>query len=164
MKILTHLVSLTVIALLLINCVQNPKDGEVGKNNGFVELTPIQLERLGIFIKDTAVMYNNNIEGVGSLDLVIRDKSYFGSASTLEQTHLRFYPRYITTVDTVQRSMYMLSGDQVRSDEEARKWQSFESLVPIVVNQVYDDSIFGETLIFWMTKTPELEKLLKEIK
>lgn len=164
MRVLIHSIKIMAIVLLLASCVQTPKQVDEEKDNGFVELSPEQLERLGIFIKDTAVMYNNNIEGVGSLDIVIRDKSYIGNASTIEQTNINFYPRYITTIDTVQRSMYMLSGNQIRSEEEARKWQSFESLLPVVVKQVYADSIFGETLVFWMTKTSELESLLLEIK
>jgi hypothetical protein len=151
-------------ALLLVSCVHTPKQVDKEMDNAFVELSAQQLERLGIFIKDTAVMYNNNIEGVGSLDIVIRDKSYAGNASTLKQTNMNFYPRYITTIDTVQRSMYMLSGNQNRSEEEALKWQSFDNLLPVVVQQVYGDSTFGETLVFWMTKTTELERLVLEIK
>lgn len=162
MKLLSFSLSVAILAFALTGCNGSASKVEEEVSKGFVELPVNQLEKFGIFIVDTAVMYNNAIEGVGSLDIVIRDKSYFGNSSTIEQTNLGFYPRYITTVDTVQRSMYMISGNQAKSDEEARKWQSFESLVPMVVHQVYNDSVFGETLIFWMTKTPELESLLKE--
>lgn len=130
---------------------------------GMVVLTQEQLQRLGIFIKDSAVMYNNSIEGVGIVDIVIRDKAYYGNESTLQQTSHPFYPRYITTLDTVQRAMYMLSGHTAEGDDEAKKWQTFESLIPVVVEQKEGGEKFGETLIFWMTKSPEFERLLEEI-
>ena len=86
-----------------------------------------------------------------------------GNESTLQQTSHPFYPRYITTLDTVQRAMYMLSGHTAEGDDEAKKWQTFESLIPVVVEQKEGGEKFGETLIFWMTKSPEFERLLEEI-
>lgn len=163
MRLTALLISTLIISTVISSCNRSEKKQEENSSKVFHSLSTKQLERLGVFIVDTAIMYNNRIEGVGSLDLVIRDKTYVGNSSTIEQTKLGFYPRYITTVDTVQRSMYMIAGDQTKSDEEARKWQSFESLVPVLVPQVYNDSTFGETLVFWMTKTPELESLLKEM-
>lgn len=161
MRLNALLISALIISVVISSCNWSEKKQEENSSKTFLSLSAEQLESLGIFIVDTAVMYNNRIEGVGSLDLVIRDKTYTGNSSSIEQTSLGFYPRYITTVDTVQRSMYMITGDQTKSDEEARKWQSFDSLVPILVPQVYNDSTFGETLVFWMTKTPELDRLLK---
>ncbi len=99
---------------------------------------------------------------MGSLNLTIVDKKYAGNCATTEQTSYSFYPRYITTLDTIQRTMYMLSGAQANSQEEAQRWQSFDNVVPIVVEQKVGDIEFGETLIFWMTRTPELESILKK--
>ena len=154
--------------LLFISCGQSPSEKTSDEANEqtfgqeYLHLSQGQLQQLGIFIHDTAIMYNNNMDDVGSLNLVIRSTEYAGNASTLPPTELGFYPRYITTLDTVQRTMYMISGVQARSEEEAQKWQSFESLVPIVVEQKQNDYQFGETLVFWMTKTPELERVLQE--
>lgn len=151
--------------LLLLACGGGTKEVKhsIYNESGMVVLSAEQLQKLGIFIEDSAVMYNNSIEGVGIVDIVIRDKMYYGNKSTHTQTNLPFYPRYITTLDTVQRAMYMLSGHTAEGDEEAKKWQTFESLVPVVVEQKSGDVVFGETLIFWMTKMSELERLLKEI-
>ena len=145
---------------------QTPKANEVNfiTKEGWVDVGTKNLEKLGVFVKDTAVVYNNKIEGVGSLDLTIHDRTYLGNSSGIEQTNLAFYPRYITTLDTIQRTMYMLAGNQSGSEAEAYKWQSFESLVPILVKQKTGDYQFGETLIFWMTKTPELEKLIQSFR
>ena len=125
-------------------------------------LSQNQLKDLGIVVADTAIFYNNKVEGVGSLNLTIVDKKYAGNCATTEQTSYSFYPRYITTLDTIQRTMYMLSGAQANSQEEAQRWQSFDNVVPIVVEQKVGDIEFGETLIFWMTRTPELESILKK--
>jgi len=121
-----------------------------------------KLMLLGIYIKDSSIMYNNLVDDVGSLNITIRDKGYYKDFANTQETNLKFYPRYITTLDTVQRVMYMLTGDQMQSIEEAKKWEKFESLVPIVVNQIEDGRQFGETLVFWFTKTRELEKLLED--
>jgi hypothetical protein len=162
----TKLIIALTLALVLsfsIGC-RGKKGEETSKSlyssDGYVYLSVKQLEQLGVYIKDTSVMYNNSIDGVGIIDLVIRDKDYRGNVSGIKQTNLPFYPRYITTLDTVQRAMYMLSGHTAEGNEEAKKWQSFESLLPIIVEQKEDSIVFGETLIFWMTKTAELEKLL----
>jgi hypothetical protein len=136
------------------------QDKQVDFSSSLMHLSRNQLKGLGIIVNDTAIVYNNKVEGVGSLDLIISDKTYIGNSANTEQTNFPFYPRYITTLDTIQRTMYMLSGAQAHSEEEAQRWESFENLVPIVVEQKAGDKEFGETLIFWMTKTPELEKLL----
>jgi hypothetical protein len=153
--------------LLVVGCSQGNKKEKDEKTeekyvSGYLYFSPEELALFGIHIMDSAIMYNNNIEGVGSLNITIRDKKYYGEAAKTEQTQLGFYPRYITTLDTVQRTMYRLTGDQSRSLEEAQKWEKFENLVPIVVDQVEGDKRFGETLVFWFTKTPELEKILRE--
>jgi hypothetical protein len=145
---------------------QTDKSNELKQEEekGFLVLSNEQLESLGIFITDTAIMYNNTVDGVGSLDLVIRDREYIGNSAIVKQTSLPFYPRFITTLDTIQRTIYMLSGSQLRSEEEAQKWQSFDNLVPVIVEQKVGDYQFGETLVFWMTKTPELERLIKSFR
>jgi hypothetical protein len=160
---------LSIVVLLILShaCTQSDKkikDNEQVEQTGYIYLTADQLEQIGIFVQDTIITYNNSIEGVGSLDIAINDLSYYGNLSLVNQTKFRFYPRYITTLDTVQRAMYMLSGAQMQSEEEARKWQEFESLVPIVVEPISNGERYGETLIFWMTKTPELEKILRDLK
>lgn len=137
------------------------KEESVGLEN--VHLTPDELQELGVFIKDSAIMYNNRVEGVGSIDIVIRDTEYFGAIATTTATNFAFYPRYITTLDTIQRTAYMISEDHSQSEREAQKWKSFHDLIPIIVEQKVGDDFFGETLIFWMTKTPELEQKLKDI-
>ncbi len=167
MKTLAKSIAILGVVSSLWGCSSpSPKGEEVNfiTKEGWVDVGAKNLEKLGVFVKDTAVVYNNNIEGVGRLDLTIRGRTYLGNSSGIEQTHLPFYPRYITTLDTIQRTMYMLSGNQAGSEAEAYKWQEFESLVPILVEQKMGDYQFGETLIFWMTKTPELEKLLRELK
>jgi hypothetical protein len=155
------------LSIMCFGCSQSEnklKEQAKVEESKYVCLSPEQLEQIGIFIQDTIIAYNNIIEGVGSLDIAINDKSYYGNLSLVSQTKFKFYPRYITTLDTVQRAMYMLSGVQMQSQEEARKWQEFESLVPIVVEPIGNGERFGETLIFWMTKTPELEKVLQDLK
>ena len=129
----------------------------------FIPISTDQLANLGVFVKDSAVMYNNEVEEVGGLNLTIRGMKYIGNAATTQQTNLNFYPRYITTMDTIQRAMYRLEGEHPNDMVEALKWTSFESIVPIVVEQKQGDTIFGETLVFWFTKTPEIEKLMKQI-
>jgi len=128
----------------------------------YAYLTLEQLNSLGIQVKDSSIMYNNAVDGAGGLNITIRDKGYYLEIASIDQTNFNFYPRYITTLDTVQRAMYRLTGDQSNSMEEAQKWEKFESLVPVVVEQVEDNTRFGETLVFWFTKTPELEKMLDE--
>jgi hypothetical protein len=34
----------------------------------------------------------------------------------------------------------------------------------VIVEQKHGENQFGETLIFWMTKTPELEKLMQSFR
>lgn len=157
---------LIVFAFLIVTIwgCNSHKPSEQGKQVDFssslLHLSKNQLKGLGIIVNDTAIVYNNKVKGVGSLNLIISDKNYIGNSATIDQTNFPFYPRYITTLDTIQRTMYMLSGAQAHSEEEAQRWESFEDLVPIVVEQKSGEKEFGETLIFWMTKTPELEKLL----
>ncbi|MFP4556348.1 MAG: hypothetical protein ACLFNU_05705 [Bacteroidales bacterium] len=157
-------------AILIASCVPNQNQEEEkqvaegdSSRQRFIYLSTEQLQQLGIFIKDTSIMYNNNMGKVGSLNIVVRGKSYSGNSAKTEQTNLKFYPRYITTKDTVQRAMYMISGNHARSEEEALKWQSFDNLVPIIVEQKQGDYVFGETLVFWMTKTSELEQMIKKL-
>ncbi|HOP04233.1 MAG TPA: hypothetical protein PL017_06185 [Tenuifilaceae bacterium] len=157
-----------VVALLTIfaACNQTKKNEAPEKDvtkKGFVHLTSSQLAQLGVYIKDTAVMYYNEVENVGGLNIAIRGMKYYGNAATTEQTNLNFYPRYITTLDTIQRAMYRLEGEHPNDMVEAHKWSTFESLIPVVVQQKQDTTVFGETLVFWFTKTPELEKLMKRI-
>lgn len=162
--------SLILAVIFVMSCSpnQNNEEKQPAKEDttriGFIHLSAEQLQQLGVFIKDTSIMYNNNMGEVGTLDLVVSGKKYKGNSATIQQTTHGFYPRYITTMDTVQRAMYMISGNHARSEEEALKWQSFESLIPVVVEQKQGDHVFGETLVFWMTKTPELEQLIKKIK
>lgn len=164
----TFSILLAAIVFLIYSCGGNrDKTSQAGQadlhNDGFVHLSNQQLAKLGIFIKDSAVMYNNEMAGVGGLNITIRGMKYIGNAATTEQTTLNFYPRYITTLDTVQRAMYRLEGEHPNDMKEARKWTSFESLVPVVVEQKSEGVKFGETLVFWLTKTPDLEKMLAEL-
>jgi hypothetical protein len=158
--------TIIVVSIIVFGCSSSDKKvkDNIIDQEGYLYLSPKQLEQVGIFVQDTIIAYNNSIEGVGCLDISINDKSYYGNLSLVSQTNMKFYPRYITTLDTVQRAMYMLSGVQMQSQEEARKWQEFERLVPIVVEPISNGERFGETLIFWMTKTPELEKVLMDLK
>jgi hypothetical protein len=156
-----------ILASFVVSCsggstkVENQgKEEAIGAEH--IHLTSDELRELGIFIKDSAIMYNNRIEGIGSIDIVVRDTKYSRSTATTNETNLGFYPRYITTLDTVQRSVYMISGDRLQSEQEAQKWQLFDDLAPIIVEQKIGDKYFGETLIFWMTKTPELDQKLKD--
>lgn len=160
---------LAILLVLFSSCGGNKKDSAKSEANeaaqsGFIYLSPNQLNKLGIFIQDSSVMYNNEIKDVGELNITIRGMGYIGNAATTEQTNLNFYPRYITTLDTVQRAMYRLEGEYPNDMEEARKWSSFESLIPVVVEQKSGDVVFGETLVFWLTKTPDLERMIKEIR
>lgn len=160
--------SIAFIFILLLSCCGNPnvkseKQQESESKSGYIYLSVQKLEKLGIFIKDSSVMYNNEMAGVGGLNITIRGMRYIGNAATTEQTTLNFYPRYITTLDTIQRAMYRLEGEHPNDMEEARKWTSFESLVPVVVEQKTNGLKFGETLVFWLTKTPDLEKILADL-
>ncbi len=159
-----------IVALLAFSfaCKQTGKtDSSIQQDEttpkGFIHLSSDQLARLGVYVKDSAVMYNNEVEKVGGLNIIIQGMKYIGNAATTQQTNLNFYPRYITTVDTIQRAMYRLEGEHPNDMVEARKWTSFESLVPVVVEQKQGDTIFGETLVFWFTKTPEMERLMKQL-
>ena len=162
----TRVALLFMILPLLVSCVSNSQ--KAAENNEvtstYTDLKQEQLAQLGIFISDSAVVYNNVVEGVGAINIVIKDTEYFGNIATTSPTGFAFYPRYITTLDTLQRSAYLISGSEYESEQEAQKWQSFDNLIPIVVEQRKGEIVFGETLIFWMTKTPELERLLKDIK
>lgn len=156
-------ISIALLLLLLTACHSTKKEGgsEVDSSASWQYLSQEQLVQLGILVNDSAIIYNNKVDGVGSLDLVIMDRDYMGNMALTQQTSLPFYPRYITTLDTIQRTIYMLSGHEAHSEEEAHRWESFGSLVPVIVEQKHGENQFGETLIFWMTKTPELEKLMQ---
>ena len=163
MRIPPFAIALLLFALTACHSTKKEGNPEVDYSANWQYLSQEQLVQLGILINDSAIIYNNKVDGVGSLDLVIMDRDYMGNMALTQQTSLPFYPRYITTLDTMQRAMYMLTGNEAHSEEEAHRWESFESLVPVVVEQKYGEIQFGETLIFWMTKTPELEKLLNSL-
>ncbi|MDD3568674.1 MAG: hypothetical protein PHT92_09765 [Bacteroidales bacterium] len=163
MRIPPFAIALLLFALTACHSTKKEGNPEVDYSANWQYLSQEQLVQLGILINDSAIIYNNKVDGVGSLDLVIMDRDYMGNMALTQQTSLPFYPRYITTLDTMQRAMYMLTGNEAHSEEEAHRWESFESLVPVVVEQKYGEIQFGETLIFWMTKTPELKKLLNSL-
>jgi len=163
MRIPPFAIALLLFALTACHSTKKEGNPEVDYSANWQYLSQEQLVQLGILINDSAIIYNNKVDGVGSLDLVIMDRDYMGNMALTQQTSLPFYPRYITTLDTIQRAIYMLSGNEAHSEEEAHRWESFESLVPVVVEQKFGEIQFGETLIFWMTKTPELEKLLNSL-
>ncbi len=163
MRILPFAIALLLFALTACHSTTKEGDPEVDFSANWQYLSQEQLVQLGILVNDSAIIYNNKVDGVGSLDLVIMDRVYMGNMAPTQQSSLPFYPRYITTLDTMQRAMYMLTGNEAHSEEEAHRWESFESLVPVVVEQKYGEIQFGETLIFWMTKTSELEKLLNSL-
>ena len=163
MRIPPFAIALLLFALTACHSTKKEGNPEVDYSANWQYLSQEQLVQLGILINDSAIIYNNKVDGVGSLDLVIMDRDYMGNMALTQQTSLPFYPRYITTLDTMQRAMYMLTGNEAHSEEEAHRWESFESLVPVVVEQKFGEIQFGETLIFWMTKTPELEKLLNSL-
>jgi len=163
MRIPPFAIALLLFALTACHSTKKEGNPEVDYSANWQYLSQEQLVQLGILINDSAIIYNNKVDGVGSLDLVIMDRDYMGNMALTQQTSLPFYPRYITTLDTIQRAIYMLSGNEAHSEEEAHRWESFESLVPVVVEQKYGEIQFGETLIFWMTKTSELEKLLNSL-
>ena len=163
MRIPPFAIALLLFALTACHSTKKEGNPEVDYSANWQYLSQEQLVQLGILINDSAIIYNNKVDGVGSLDLVIMDRVYMGNMAPTQQSSLPFYPRYITTLDTMQRAMYMLTGNEAHSEEEAHRWESFESLVPVVVEQKYGEIQFGETLIFWMTKTPELKKLLNSL-
>ena len=163
MRIPPFAIALLLFALTACHSTKKEGNPEVDYSANWQYLSQEQLVQLGILINDSAIIYNNKVDGVGSLDLVIMDRDYMGNMALTQQTSLPFYPRYITTLDTIQRAIYMLSGNEAHSEEEAHRWESFESLVPVVVEQKFGEIQFGETLIFWMTKTPELKKLLNSL-
>ncbi len=160
---------LLVVVIATFGCKNSSKQSNVESSeltiveSSFLQFSSDKLKDLGVAIKDSMVMYNNVVEGVGSLNLTIRNKVYSIDAATTEQTHLNFYPRYITTLDTIQRTMYRMKGEYAQSMEEAHKWDKFENLVPVVVKQEIGEYTFGETLVFWFTKSPDLDKLLSQL-
>ncbi|MDY0254823.1 MAG: hypothetical protein RBR30_10485, partial [Tenuifilaceae bacterium] len=137
MRIPPFAIALLLFALTACHSTKKEGNPEVDYSANWQYLSQEQLVQLGILINDSAIIYNNKVDGVGSLDLVIMDRDYMGNMALTQQTSLPFYPRHITTLDTIQRAIYMLSGNEAHSEEEAHRWESFESLVPVVVEQKY---------------------------
>lgn len=131
-------------------------------SSGFITLSTEKLQSLGVSIIDSSVMYNNKIHNVGTLNLVIKGSEYSAGNAVSQLTHYNFYPRYITTLDTIQRYAYNLQGKGANTVEEAQKWATFDKLVPIVVEQQQNGQKFGETLVFWFTRTDSLLMVLKK--
>jgi hypothetical protein len=149
--------------LLMVACVGKKNESNTsqsGVKGGYLQVPRTKLEALGVFIRDQKVMYNNRIEGVGSLNIIIRDQFYATGYATTPQTQYSFYPRYITNLDTIQRFAYRLEGADSTTFPEGRKWGYFEKLVPVVVEQNDEGREFGETLVFWFTRNEELLRVL----
>ncbi|MHC1704262.1 MAG: hypothetical protein AB9846_10175 [Tenuifilaceae bacterium] len=154
---------ISIIILLSFFSCSNPKSpvdsNMVSDKNtltNFYRFNSVELSKFGIFIVDSNVMYNNKIYNLGTLNLLISGEKYSAGTATSVQTNFDFYPRYITTMDTVQRYAYNLQGKGSNTIEEAQKWATFDKLIPIVVEQKLNGQEFGETLIFWFTKTDSL--------
>ena len=163
-------IPLIYIFLLLIQfSCSNPKSVKelvkeegMKPRNGFYYFKNDDLVRFGIVVTDSSVMYNNKMFNLGTLNMVIKGENYSIGTASSTQTSFDFYPRYITTIDTVQRYAYNLQGKGSNTVEEAQKWATFDKLIPVVVEQKMKDKVFGETLVFWFTKTDSLLVLLEK--
>jgi hypothetical protein len=150
------------LSIVFFSC-SNPdtskkNDGLKSKDSltSFYRFNANELSKFGIFVSDSKVMYNNKIFNLGTLNIVISGTNYSVGTSTQPVTNYDFYPRYITTLDTVQRYAYNLQGKGSNTVEEAQKWNTFDKLIPVVVEQKQGDNVFGESLVFWFTKTDSL--------
>lgn len=155
------------LSILLFSC-SNPTtskkvDDLKSKDSliSFYRFDSNELSKFGIYVTDNKVMYNNKIFNLGTLNIVISGINYSVGTSTMPATNFDFYPRYITTLDTIQRYAYNLQGKGSNTVEEAQKWNTFDKLIPVLVEQKQGDSVFGESLVFWFTKTDSLLVKLK---